>query len=99
MLDVLEGNQCFTVTVGLKISRAQYYLEDVDAVMGMLQVRRAHVCSTHDRVGYLAANFRLATENVLSDYSSMSELMPVWVLFRCLSRGCGGAASHALKAR
>ncbi|CAM9812881.1 unnamed protein product [Discosporangium mesarthrocarpum] len=37
MFDVLQGSQCFTCTVGPKISKAQYYLEDADSVVGMLQ--------------------------------------------------------------
>ncbi|CAM9120754.1 unnamed protein product [Sphacelaria rigidula] len=37
MFDVLQGSQCFTCTVGTKISKAQYYLEDTDAVVNMLQ--------------------------------------------------------------
>lgn len=38
--DVLQGSQCFTCTVGMKISKAQYYLEDTDAVVNMMQVCR-----------------------------------------------------------
>ncbi|CAN0503779.1 unnamed protein product, partial [Discosporangium mesarthrocarpum] len=38
--DVLQGSQCFTCTVGPKISEAQYYLDDTDSVVGMLQVRQ-----------------------------------------------------------
>lgn len=37
--DVLQGSQCFTCTVGMKISKAQYYVEDTDAVVNMMQVR------------------------------------------------------------
>ncbi|CAM9115789.1 unnamed protein product [Choristocarpus tenellus] len=37
MFDVLQGSQCFTCTVGKKISKAQYYLEDAEAVVVMLQ--------------------------------------------------------------
>lgn len=36
--DVLQGSQCFTCTVGMKISKAQYYVEDTDAVVNMMQV-------------------------------------------------------------
>lgn len=38
--DVLQGSQCFTCTVGTKISKAQYYMEDTDAVVNMMQVRK-----------------------------------------------------------
>lgn len=38
--DVLQGSQCFTCTVGMKISKAQYYVEDTDAVVNMMQVCR-----------------------------------------------------------
>ncbi|CAM9278203.1 unnamed protein product [Laminaria digitata] len=37
MFDVLQGSQCFTCTVGMKISKAQYYVEDTDAVVNMMQ--------------------------------------------------------------
>lgn len=35
---MLQGSQCFTCTVGMKISKAQYYVEDTDAVVNMMQV-------------------------------------------------------------
>ena len=34
----MQGSQCFTCTVGMKISKAQYYVEDTDAVVNMMQV-------------------------------------------------------------
>ena len=38
--DVLQDSQvCFTCTVGLKISKAQYYVEDTNAVLAVMQVR------------------------------------------------------------
>lgn len=37
---MLQGSQCFTCTVGMKISKAQYYVEDTDAVVNMMQVCR-----------------------------------------------------------
>ncbi|CEG43535.1 trehalose-variant 1 [Plasmopara halstedii] len=36
MFDVVQGSNCYTCTVGKKISRAQYYLEDPDEVLRVL---------------------------------------------------------------
>jgi trehalose 6-phosphate synthase/phosphatase len=36
MFDVLQGSQCFTCTVGKKISKAQYYVETWQAVLPIL---------------------------------------------------------------
>ncbi|CAM9218096.1 unnamed protein product, partial [Ascophyllum nodosum] len=44
MFDVLQDSQvCFTCTVGLKISKAQYYVEDTNAVLAVMQQGLAHV--------------------------------------------------------
>ncbi|KAG3058929.1 hypothetical protein PC122_g20513, partial [Phytophthora cactorum] len=36
MFDVVQGSNCYTCTVGMKVSRAQYYLEDPDEVLRVL---------------------------------------------------------------
>ncbi|KAG2510545.1 hypothetical protein BBO99_00008847 [Phytophthora kernoviae] len=36
MFDVVQGSNCYTCTVGMKVSRAQYYLDDPDEVLRVL---------------------------------------------------------------
>ncbi|CAI5728990.1 unnamed protein product [Peronospora destructor] len=36
MFDVVQGTNCYTCTVGMKVSRAQYYLDDPDEVLRVL---------------------------------------------------------------
>ncbi|KAG7376706.1 hypothetical protein PHYPSEUDO_012861 [Phytophthora pseudosyringae] len=36
MFDVVQGSNCYTVAVGMKVSRAQYYLDDPDEVLRVL---------------------------------------------------------------
>ncbi|EEY58496.1 trehalose-phosphatase, putative [Phytophthora infestans T30-4] len=36
MFDVVQGSNCYTCTVGMKVSRAQYYLEGPDEVLRVL---------------------------------------------------------------
>ncbi|TMW67724.1 hypothetical protein Poli38472_007396 [Pythium oligandrum] len=36
MFNVVQGSNCYTCTVGMKVSRAQYYLEDPDEVVRVL---------------------------------------------------------------
>lgn len=36
MFNVVQGSNCYTCTVGMKVSRAQYYLEDPDDVLRVL---------------------------------------------------------------
>lgn len=36
MFNVVQGSNCYTCTVGMKVSRAQYYLDDPDEVLRVL---------------------------------------------------------------
>lgn len=54
MFNVVQGSNCYTCTVGMKVSRAQYYLEDPEDVLRVLTAMTSLQSST-DRQALLSA--------------------------------------------
>lgn len=83
--DVLQGHQeCFTCTVGMKITKAQYYVEDTNAVLALIQVRLYGRILSSKRADHVSVAFDCYSGHHLLDVYYMTEPSRDW--HTCLSK-------------
>lgn len=89
--DVLQGSQCFTCTVGMKISKAQYYVEDTDAVVNVMQVCGGTLSSV-----YLC--FALSNISLTSCWNRTSSQISNFPWPNCITHRTGSGARFPAEA-